>query len=114
VNCNATGDTSFTVPLPSGVSNWRIKTYFTQGLTGTFTTAKFGLYSAASQGGTALLGQTALSAITTTALNTAGNGTQSSGAGGTAYNFTTLYLNIGTPQGSTCTMNAYLEIQPLP
>jgi hypothetical protein len=113
VNCNSTGDTPFA--LPSASAYYRLSNLWAVGESGTFTTAKVGIYTAPSQGGNTLLAQTVLSAITTTAHAVNGAYVALSPvptailAGGT-----TLYLNVGTAQGGTCAANFYIAVTPLP
>jgi hypothetical protein len=110
VNCNQTGDTPVTIV--AATANYRIDDIFVIAESGSFTNARIGLYTAAGQGGNALVGQTALSALTTTAANAPGSLTMLTAP---AANMTQriLYFNIGTAQGGACTLNVYLGILPL-
>jgi hypothetical protein len=108
VNCNSTGDTIVTI---NSTTDYIIEDVVFVAETGTFTTAKYGLYTAAAQGGNTLIAQTALSGLTTTSVNTV---TSAETNGANAHmNAATVYLNIGTAQGGTCTMNVYFYILPL-
>jgi hypothetical protein len=120
VNLNVTGDTQIALTLPSGVTQWRqdsLAGYEVEGITGSFSTAQVGLYTAASQGGTALATQQAVSGITTVSPNTAGASVALTAAiGSTAImNFAgPLYFNVGTAQGGTATANIYIWGRPQP
>jgi hypothetical protein len=100
VNVNATGDTVLPVINTNsyGVSN----VIFTNAST-SLTTAAAGVFTAPSAGGTAIVANAALSALTgstivsqrtvaSTALQTGGN----------------LYVNVGTAQGAAATMDVYV------
>jgi hypothetical protein len=100
VNVNATGDTVLPVINTNsyGVSN----VIFTNASV-SLTTAAAGLFTAPSAGGTGIVANAALSAMTSstvvsqrtvasTALQTGGN----------------LYLNVGTAQGAAATMDVYV------
>jgi hypothetical protein len=100
VNVNATGDTVLPVINTNsyGVSN----VIFTNASV-SLTTAAAGLFTAPSAGGTGIVANAALSALTgstvvsqrtvaSTALQTGGN----------------LYLNVGTAQGAAATMDVYV------
>jgi hypothetical protein len=100
VNVNATGDTVLPVINTNsyGVSN----VIFTNAST-SLTTAAAGVFTAPSAGGTGIVANAALSALTgstvvsqrtvaSTALQTGGN----------------LYVNVGTAQGAAATMDVYV------
>jgi hypothetical protein len=120
INCNATGDTPIPLTLPSGAIGWRVtggttansSAFWYQATGSSATTAKIGIYSAASQGGTQLLGQTNPN-LSASGTNTASavTGTITPGIN-TLWTFTTIYLNVGTAQGATCTGNFYLYGEP--
>lgn len=105
VNLNSTGDTQVTVLSPPGITTFLVNSVvILNGSIATITTAKFGLYTAASQGGTTIITQTAL-ALTSNTPGAAG-GAQSIGAtnANTAfYTSSSLFLNIGTSQGAAAT-----------
>lgn len=109
VNCNATGDTAIAISSPS--SNWTVASILAVMQTGAGGTARVGVYSAASQGGTSLAAQQALPAAS--GVNTASTVASLTATNG-FYAFTTLYLNVGTAQAATCTVNVYVYIRPLP
>lgn len=114
INCNATGDTTITLTLPPGVIGWRITSGLWYQITGSSaTTARVGIYSAASQGGTVLQSQTNPNAAST-GINTPGAVSSTIfPAVGAVWNYTTIYLNVGTAQGATCTANWYLFGYPM-
>ena len=65
VNLNATGDTAAPIALPSGVTRYRVDAVAVSNSGGALpSTARLGVYTAASQGGVAICAQQALSAIT--------------------------------------------------
>ncbi len=117
VNINSLGDTPLPIVLPAGITRYRISELelVNDGVLGSLTTAKVGLYTAISQGGVTLAAQQALSSITSNAAATSGNAMQLTltlpvAAWLTA---TTLYLNVGTAQGVAASVDAILRIQPL-
>lgn len=115
IDFNALGDTPFTFTLPTGFSTYYLNHIFIIGVSGTFTTARIGIYSSPSQGGYAVMGQTALSPITTVSPNTAGQLYTASAPAvvSTAFTYTTLYINVGTAQGSLSTGHVIFSIRPL-
>jgi hypothetical protein len=100
VNVNATGDT--VLPINNTNSYSVSNVIFTNAST-SLTTALAGLFTAPSAGGTGIVANAALSALTgstvvsqrtvaSTALQTGGN----------------LYVNVGTAQGAAATMDVYV------
>jgi hypothetical protein len=100
VNVNATGDT--VLPINNTNSYSISNVIFTNAST-SLTTAAAGLFTAPSAGGTGIVANAALSALTgstvvsqrtvaSTALQTGGN----------------LYVNVGTAQGAAATMDVYV------
>jgi hypothetical protein len=100
VNVNATGDT--VLPIVNTNSYSVSNVIFTNAST-SLTTAAAGVFTAPSAGGTGIVANAALSALTgstvvsqrtvaSTALQTGGN----------------LYLNVGTAQGAAATMDVYV------
>jgi hypothetical protein len=100
VNVNATGDT--VLPIVNTNSYSVSNVIFTNAST-SLTTAAAGVFTAPSAGGTAIVANAALSALTgstvvsqrtvaSTALQTGGN----------------LYVNVGTAQGAAATMDVYV------
>lgn len=111
VNCNATGDTTFTINAPTNYTVNQLRIVAETGLS--FNTAKFGLFTGASQTGVTLIAQaTAISGLTATGVNTTGNAIT---VAASAYelNSTSLFFNVGTQQGGTCTINVYVVMFPL-
>lgn len=108
VNCNQTGDNPIVI---ASAGNYRINNIFVTSESGSFSAAKIGLYTAPSQGGTALVAQSALSGLTTTAPNVAGSMISLTTP---AANMTqhVLYFNVGTAQSSACLVNIYVLIVP--
>ena len=100
VNVNATGDTVLPVINTSsyGVSN----VIFTNASI-SLTTAAAGLFTAPSAGGTGIVANAALSALT--ASTVVSQRTVASTALQTGQN---LYLNVGTAQGAAATMDVYV------
>ncbi|MGA3308680.1 MAG: hypothetical protein ABSD08_08700 [Xanthobacteraceae bacterium] len=115
VNLNSTGDTAITINLPTGITNYKVLEMLVWNASTSLTTAKMGLYTAASQGGTNVIAQTALSAVTNTSANSTSSSTSIAGSGVATIwlTATTLYLNVGTAQGATATANFTLLILPL-
>ena len=108
VNFNVTGDTVITVRIPA--AHYSVRRLAVKGLTGTFGTAKAGLYTAASAGGAVIAAQQTIT-ISSVADNTVGDEFVLT-LGLISLTETTLYLNIGTPQGAAATGNVYLYLQP--
>jgi len=114
LNLNATGDTAVTIPLPTGISNYNVSAIrLTNSQTSApSSTARIGVYSAASLGGTALVTQ---QAINTLSLFSAGVSTNvlaltlALGAS-TALNYATLYVNVGTANGAAATADVIISI----
>lgn len=113
VNFNVAGDTQISLALPSGAIGWQAANALVFGTQGSFTTAKAGLYSLANQGGTTLLAQRALSAITTTGFNVSSAVAGMTPGGSVIYNFTSIFLNVGTAQGGTSLGNFYFYGYPV-
>jgi Major tropism determinant N-terminal domain len=114
VNLNTLADTSFTVPLPAGVTTYTINTVqVLKGSIAAIATAKIGLYTAASQGGVAIVSQTAL-ALTSNSSGVAGGAQQFTINNQTTafYNSATLFLNVGTVQGAASTADFLIVIRP--
>ena len=100
VNVNATGDTVLPI-LDTGsysVSN----VIFTNAST-SLTTALAGVFTAPSAGGTGIVANAALSALTSASV--VSQRTVASTAAQTGQN---LYINVGTAQGATATMDVFV------
>jgi hypothetical protein len=113
VNFNIAGDNQIVLALPSGAIGWRAALGLIFGTQGSFSAAHAGLYPLAFAQGTALIGQTALSGITATGFNTAGAVTPFTPGLTAIFNYSTLFLNVGTIQGGTSMGNFYLYGYPV-
>lgn len=113
VNFNVSGDNKISLALPSGAIGWRANVGLIFGTQGSFSVAKAGLYSLPFTQGTTLITQTALSGITATGFNTAGAVITFTPGTTEIWNYTTLQLNVGTPQGGTSLGNFYLYGYPV-
>jgi hypothetical protein len=114
INFNVAGDKPITLTVPGGTIGWRAALGVVFGTSGSFSTAKAGIYSLPFTAGATLLGQTALSGITATGVNTAGALTTALTPVQTAiWNYKTIYLNVGTAQGGASLGNFYLYGYPV-
>jgi hypothetical protein len=100
VNVNATGDT--VLPILNTGSYSVSNVIFTNAST-SLTTAAAGLFTAPSAGGTGIVANAALSAMT--ASTVVSQRTVASTAAQTGQN---LYVNVGTAQGAAATMDVYV------
>jgi len=100
VNVNATGDT--VLPILNTGSYSVSNVIFTNAST-SLTTAAAGLFTAPSAGGTGIVANAALSAMT--ASTVVSQRTVASTAAQTGQN---LYINVGTAQGAAATMDVYV------
>lgn len=116
VDFNSVADHAVTVSIPGSAGTYRLNTVvaLNTGTTASLTTAKFGVFSAAAGGGTALLaaGQV-MTGATTTGVNTTAALVSTAGPN-SFYNFSTLYFRITTAQGAAASGSVYLVVQPLP
>lgn len=101
VNVNSTGDQA-TLAINNASSYSVSNVVFTNAST-SLTTAAAGLFTAPSAGGTGLVANAALSALTSSTV--VSQRTVASTALQTAQN---LYLNVGTAQGAAATMDVYV------
>jgi hypothetical protein len=114
VNLNATGDTIVAVALPAGFTRYTIVGINVSHASVSLTTAHVGLFTAASQGGTAIAAEQALSGITATAAATAANGIALALALSNIWlSGASLFLNVGTAQGAAATADFAIRILPL-
>jgi hypothetical protein len=113
INFNVAGDTPINLSIPAGAIGWRSHLGLVYGTSGSFSTAHAGLYSVAFKQGVTLLGQTALSGITAIGINTPGATTSLTPGNTAVWNYSTIYLNVGTPQGATSQGNFYLYGYPV-
>ena len=100
VNVNATGDT--VLPINNSSTYSVSNVIFTNAST-SLTTAAAGLFTAPSAGGTGIVSNAALSALTGSTV--VSQRTVASTAAQTGQN---LYINVGTAQGATATMDVYV------
>jgi hypothetical protein len=114
VNANVVADTTLAVPLPPGVSRYRVVRVTALATSLSLSAAAAALYTAASAGGTAICGPQALSGLTTSTAGAAGNAIDLTLAlaAATFFTATTLYFRITTPQGAAATFDVLLHIQP--
>jgi hypothetical protein len=101
VNVNATGDTA-NLKI-ANASNWSVSNVVFTNASISLTTAAAGLFTAPSGGGTAIVANAALSALT--ASTVVSQRTVASTAIQTGEN---LYVNVGTAQGAAATMDVYV------
>jgi hypothetical protein len=113
INFNVAKDNQINLILPTGAIGWRTALGMIFGTNGSFTTAKAGIYSVGFQQGVTLVGQTALSGITATGLNTAGAVTTLNPNVTAIWTYKTIFLNVGTAQGATSQGNFYLYGYPV-
>jgi len=100
VNVNATGDTVLPV---LNTTNYSVSNVIFTNASTSLTTAAAGLFNAPSAGGTGIVANAALSALTGATVvsqrTVASTATQTSG---------NLYVNVGTAQGAAATMDVYV------
>jgi len=101
VNVNATGDQA--VLQINNSTNYSVSNVVFTNASVSLTTAAAGLFTAPSAGGTAIVSNAALSALTGSTV--VSQRTVASTATQSAQN---LYLNVGTAQGATATMDIYV------
>jgi len=101
VNVNATGDTA-NLKI-ANASNWSVSNVVFTNASISLTTAAAGLFTAPSGGGTAIVANAALSALTSSTV--VSQRTVASTAIQTGDN---LYVNVGTAQGAAATMDVYV------
>jgi len=101
VNVNATGDQA-TLQINNSTNYSISNVVFTNAST-SLTTAAAGLFTAPSAGGTAIVSNAALSALTGSTVVS-----QRTVASTAIQSGQNLYLNVGTAQGATATMDVYV------
>jgi len=101
VNVNATGDQAVLQVL--NTTNYSVSNVVFTNASVSLTTAAAGLFTAPSAGGTAIVSNAALSALTSSTV--VSQRTVASTAIQSAQN---LYLNVGTAQGAAATMDIYV------
>ena len=100
VNVNATGDT--VLPIVN-TTNYSVSNVIFTNASTSLTTAAAGLFTAPSAGGTGIVANAALSALT--GATVVSQRTVASTAAQTGQN---LYVNVGTAQGAAATMDVYV------
>jgi len=100
VNVNATGDT--VLPIVN-TTNYSVSNVIFTNASTSLTTAAAGLFTAPSAGGTGIVANAALSALS--ASTVVSQRTVASTAAQTGQN---LYVNVGTAQGAAATMDVYV------
>ena len=100
VNVNATGDT--VLPIVD-TGNYSVSNVIFTNASTNLTTAAAGVFTAPSAGGTGIVANAALTALT--GATVVSQRTVASTASTTAQN---LYLNVGTAQGAAATMDVYV------
>lgn len=113
INFNASGDNEITLALPSGSIGWCPQFGMVFGTQGSFSAAHASLYQLPFTQGHQLVAPTALSGITATGFNAPGAVTAMTPGAITIWNYTTLYLNVGTVQGGLSVGNFYLYGYPV-
>lgn len=101
VNVNQTGDVAV-LPI-ANTSNWSVANVVFTNASTSLTTAAAGVFTAPSAGGTAIVANAALSALTGPTV--VSQRTVASTAIQTGQN---LYINVGTAQGAAATMDVYV------
>jgi hypothetical protein len=117
VDFNAVADTTINLTLPTG--EWRLflLSVTNTGTTASLTTAQCGLFTASGGGGLVLITSgTALSALTSNTVNTAGTYAQfNAGAAiNSRLNVTQVFFRITQAQGAAAAGNVYIYAIPLP
>lgn len=116
VNLHATGDTAVAIALPPGYSRYAVIATIATNPSAVPTSAKFGVYTAAAQGGTPINSPAQQTVtISTISPNTSGNtSTLTLAAAGLAsFNAATLFINVGTASAAACTVDIIIKIDPL-
>lgn len=112
VNFNsANSDNAVTIPLPAGVSRWRMDSVIITNASASVSTATAGVFTGAGATGQTIAATQALT-VTATAADT-NNNTQAltlTNATTMAYNDTSIFFRITTPQGSAATADVTFVI----
>lgn len=112
IDFNTVGDTIIPISLPDVYARYFLDSIRINGASGIISTATFGLFSAASGGGTALISSGTAITITTNAENTANNAQINNGPTDRTFNFSTLFFRITNPQGTAKTANVQIVLAP--
>jgi hypothetical protein len=110
----ATGDTPIPIQLPAGVTAYQIDSVLVDNAsTAPTSTARIGLYTAATQGGVNFAAQQAINGITSALANTNGNSLRLTLTNNTTTTVTatTLYVNVGTANGSALTVDVTITLK---
>lgn len=117
VNFNSVADTEFPIVLPTGATHYRVEAVVIKntGTTASLTTAAFAVYSATAAGGTNVVPISAMSTLTSNAVNTAGAVAPFTASPTTVayWNFASLFFRITTAQGASASGDVYILVQPL-
>jgi hypothetical protein len=115
IDFNSVADTAITITLPAGFTTYQPRFVVVYGASGALNSSSAALYTAASAGGTALAGPTALSAIVATGHDTNGAIGALAGTNTTIRaDWTTLYFRVTVPQGAAGTGDVFVVGVPMP
>lgn len=112
LSLNASGDTAITIALPNGYTRYIISRVQLSRATASLSTATAGLFSATGGGGIAIVATGALSAVTSSAENTAGNSASLTVAATNSFNQATLYFRVGATQAANVDVNVFIRVLP--
>lgn len=112
VNFNATNtDTSVAVTLPPGITRYAVSSVWLNNASASISTATVGVFTAAAAGGQTIAANQAIT-VTATATDTLNNAQALTLTAATtkAYNDTTLFVRVGTAQGSAATADVLITL----
>lgn len=115
VNFNsANTDTALTLTLPAGVSRWRFNAIFINNASASISSATVGVFTGTGGGGQTIAANQAIT-VTASAADTNNNTMALAGTntGTMAYSDTTIYVRVGTAQGSAATADVVVFISIL-
>jgi hypothetical protein len=114
INFNAIGDTPIVITMPPGITRYRVAAVALSNASASITSSQVGVFTAVSGGGVTIAALQAPT-VTASASDTANNSQNLTLADGTttAFNDVTLYVRIGTAQGSAATCDVIFEIEPM-
>jgi hypothetical protein len=115
VNFNsANTDNAVAITLPAGVTRYLITRTMISNASASISTATVGVFTSTGGGGQTIAANQAIT-VTATAVDTVNNAMQLSAtnANTMAYNDATLYVRVGTAQGSAATADVIIDIYPL-
>ncbi len=115
VNLNSVADTPIAIPLPPGLSRWKVSAIMVSNASVSLTTAQAGVFSSPGGVGQTLAAAQALSGITSVTPNTNNNMLALTLTNGNteSYNVGTIYFRCTTPQGSAATADVTVVYEPL-